>query len=100
MSRFPTAAEFLWHLVPLLAVFAALVLEGASCNGEQKSPGIIPLAVKDVFGIIQETPGREFLLRVSYLEIYNEVINDLLDPTGQNLRIREDVSLLSTFRHI
>nr|XP_043614469.1 kinesin-like protein KIN-7E, chloroplastic [Erigeron canadensis] len=59
-------------------------------HGEQKSPGIIPLAVKDVFGIIQETPGREFLLRVSYLEIYNEVINDLLDPTGQNLRIRED----------
>lgn len=59
-------------------------------HGEQKSPGIIPLAVKDVFSIIQETPGREFLLRVSYLEIYNEVINDLLDPAGQNLRIRED----------
>ncbi|KAF7806553.1 kinesin-like protein KIN-7C, mitochondrial [Senna tora] len=59
-------------------------------HGEQKSPGIIPLAVKDVFSIIQETPGREFLLRVSYLEIYNEVINDLLNPTGQNLRIRED----------
>nr|GEV02104.1 kinesin-like protein KIN-7D, mitochondrial [Tanacetum cinerariifolium] len=36
------------------------------------------------------TPGREFLLRVSYIEIYNEVINDLLDPTGQNLRVRED----------
>ncbi|PWA96635.1 P-loop containing nucleoside triphosphate hydrolases superfamily protein [Artemisia annua] len=59
-------------------------------HGEQKSPGIIPLAIKDIFGIIQETPGREFLLRVSYLEIYNEVINDLLNPTGQNLRIRED----------
>ncbi|KAK7301407.1 hypothetical protein RJT34_12271 [Clitoria ternatea] len=59
-------------------------------HGVQKSPGIIPLAVKDVFSIIQETPGREFLLHVSYLEIYNEVINDLLDPIGQNLRIRED----------
>ncbi|CAD5195969.1 unnamed protein product, partial [Musa acuminata subsp. malaccensis] len=59
-------------------------------HGDQKSPGIIPLAIKDVFSIIQETPGREFLLRVSYLEIYNEVINDLLDPIGQNLRIRED----------
>uniref|UniRef100_A0A1J3HVT2 Kinesin-like protein n=1 Tax=Noccaea caerulescens TaxID=107243 RepID=A0A1J3HVT2_NOCCA len=59
-------------------------------HGEQRSPGIIPLAVKDVFSIIQETPEREFLLRVSYLEIYNEVINDLLDPTAQNLRIRED----------
>ncbi|KAI3823342.1 hypothetical protein L1987_04777 [Smallanthus sonchifolius] len=59
-------------------------------HGDQRSPGIIPLAVKDAFSIIQETPSREFLLRVSYLEIYNEVINDLLNPAGQNLRIRED----------
>ncbi|MED6181339.1 Kinesin-like protein KIN-7D, mitochondrial [Stylosanthes scabra] len=59
-------------------------------HGDQDFPGIIPLAIKDVFSIIQDTPGREFLLRVSYLEIYNEVINDLLDPTGQNLRVRED----------
>ncbi|KAL3012606.1 hypothetical protein AAZX31_06G008600 [Glycine max] len=59
-------------------------------HGDQNSPGVIPLAIKDVFSMIQDTPGREFLLRVSYLEIYNEVINDLLDPTGQNLRVRED----------
>ncbi|KAG2547897.1 hypothetical protein PVAP13_9KG131100 [Panicum virgatum] len=59
-------------------------------HGDQNCPGIIPLAIKDVFSMIQESPGREFLLRVSYLEIYNEVINDLLDPTGQNLRVRED----------
>ncbi|XP_078440824.1 kinesin-like protein KIN-7D, chloroplastic [Wolffia australiana] len=59
-------------------------------HGDQRSPGIIPLAVKDAFGIIQETPSREFLLRVSYLEIYNEVVNDLLNPAAQNLRIRED----------
>lgn len=59
-------------------------------HGDQNCPGIIPLAIKDVFGMIQDSPGREFLLRVSYLEIYNEVINDLLDPTGQNLRVRED----------
>ncbi|KHG23768.1 Kinesin-related 11 [Gossypium arboreum] len=59
-------------------------------HGDQNAPGIIPLAIKDAFSIIQDTPGREFLLRVSYLEIYNEVINDLLDPTGQNLRVRED----------
>ncbi|KAF6145409.1 hypothetical protein GIB67_029178 [Kingdonia uniflora] len=70
-------------------------------HGDHNSPGVIPLAIKDVFSIIQETPGREFLLRVSYLEIYNEasllfsflVINDLLDPTGQNLRVREDAQL-------
>ncbi|GAU31511.1 hypothetical protein TSUD_332860 [Trifolium subterraneum] len=67
----------------------SVVLWRAS-TGDQRSPGIIPLAVKDAFSIIQETPNREFLLRVSYLEIYNEVVNDLLNPAGQNLRIRED----------
>ncbi|KAM0949160.1 putative plus-end-directed kinesin ATPase [Dioscorea sansibarensis] len=60
-------------------------------HGDQRSPGIIPLAVKDAFSIIQETPSREFLLRLSYIEIYNEVVNDLLNPAGQNLRIREDL---------
>ncbi|GAQ93036.1 hypothetical protein KFL_012640010 [Klebsormidium nitens] len=59
-------------------------------HGDKKSPGVIPLAVKDVFSLIQDAPDREFLLRVSYLEIYNEVINDLLDPARQNLKIRED----------
>ncbi|RLM54780.1 kinesin-II 85 kDa subunit-like isoform X1 [Panicum miliaceum] len=60
-------------------------------HGDQRSPGIIPLAVKDAFNIIQASPNREFLLRVSYLEIYNEVVNDLLNPSQQNLRIREDL---------
>ncbi|GAU49101.1 hypothetical protein TSUD_90520, partial [Trifolium subterraneum] len=70
--------------------FAMSSLISTRVIGDQNSPGIIPLAIKDVFSSIQDTPGREFLLRVSYLEIYNEVINDLLDPTGQNLRVRED----------
>ncbi|KAK2456280.1 hypothetical protein QL285_003659 [Trifolium repens] len=41
--------------------------------GHQRSHQIIYLAMKDAFSIIQETTNREFLLRVSYLEIYNEV---------------------------
>ncbi|XP_052736070.1 kinesin-like protein KIN-7E, chloroplastic isoform X3 [Vigna angularis] len=94
--RFPHRARrcsTTFSLISLGTVFAYGVTSSGkthTMHGEQKSPGIIPLAVKDVFSIIQETPGREFLLRVSYLEIYNEVINDLLDPIGQNLRIRED----------
>jgi kinesin family protein 3/17 len=31
-----------------------------------------------------------FLVRVSLLEIYNERLSDLLDPSRDNLRIRED----------
>ncbi|GAA5803046.1 hypothetical protein HPULCUR_008521 [Helicostylum pulchrum] len=33
---------------------------------------------------------REFLLRVSYLEIYNESIRDLLNPSNTNLKIQQD----------
>jgi kinesin family member 15 len=33
----------------------------------------------------------EFLIKVSYLEIYNEQIMDLLEPSQVNLHIREDI---------
>src|ERR1700735_1995030 len=38
--------------------------------------------MKDVFAYIRRTPTREYLLRCSYLEIYNETIHDLLAPPG------------------
>ena len=37
--------------------------------------------MRDVFGYIKATPDREYLLRASYLEIYNEQIHDLLAPS-------------------
>jgi len=43
-----------------------------------------------VFKYIRENSDREFLLRVSYLEIYNESIRDLLSPEAIDLRIHED----------
>jgi centromeric protein E len=49
-----------------------------SMQGTATNPGVIPLAITDIFSYIRETPHREFLLRVSYLEIYNEKIHDLL----------------------
>ncbi|XP_073495329.1 uncharacterized protein [Phyllobates terribilis] len=60
--------------------------------GAPKNLGIIPQAVGEVFKIIQEIPAREFLLRVSYLEIYNESVTDLLcdDRKKKPLEVRED----------
>jgi centromeric protein E len=46
-------------------------------QGSADEPGIIPLAVHDVFDSIDRSEGREFLVRVSYLEIYNEQMLDL-----------------------
>ncbi|SLM33445.1 kinesin family protein [Lasallia pustulata] len=53
-----------------------------SMQGTTTSPGVIPLAITDIFSYIRETPHREFLLRVSYLEIYNEKLHDLLLPSA------------------
>lgn len=43
----------------------------------------------------QQIPDREFLLRVSYMEIYNETITDLLCDIRKKkpLGIREDVNV-------
>ena len=77
--------------------------------GTDDTPGIIPLSMSEIFDFIvkvsvhlicdpleslfsvdaTQNPEREFLLRVSYLEIYNEVIKDLLNPENNNLKIHE-----------
>ena len=33
----------------------------------------------------------QFLVKSSYLEIYNEMIEDLLEPKASNLNVREDI---------
>ncbi|OBT98683.1 hypothetical protein VE01_03334 [Pseudogymnoascus verrucosus] len=69
-----------------------------SMQGTATNPGVIPLAITDIFSYIRETPSREFLLRVSYLEIYNEKIHDLLNPPpanalGANAPAQEEIKL-------
>lgn len=68
-----------------------------SMQGTATSPGVIPLAITDIFSYIRETPSREFLLRVSYLEIYNEKIHDLLSPppagSGPGAPQQEEIKL-------
>ncbi|XP_069449075.1 centromere-associated protein E isoform X2 [Ovis canadensis] len=60
--------------------------------GSQEYLGVIPRAIHDIFQKIKKFPDREFLLRVSYMEIYNDTITDLLCDTQKMkpLIIRED----------
>ncbi|KAI9268598.1 kinesin motor domain-containing protein, partial [Helicostylum pulchrum] len=59
--------------------------------GTEAEPGVIPRAIKEVFSYIEEdTAGREYLLRVSYMEIYNEKIKDLLNSENKSPEIIED----------
>ncbi|RKP39116.1 P-loop containing nucleoside triphosphate hydrolase protein, partial [Dimargaris cristalligena] len=57
--------------------------------GIPEEPGIIDLSIRRIFERIEQTPDREYLLRVSFLEIYNEVIKDLLNPENHHLKIHE-----------
>ncbi|CAN0483509.1 unnamed protein product, partial [Ectocarpus sp. 12 AP-2014] len=59
-------------------------------GGSEANPGIVQIATRDLFRLIQEKTDRMFLMRVSYLEIYQEEIRDLLNPENTNMQVRED----------
>ncbi|KAL9963272.1 hypothetical protein ACROYT_G032456 [Oculina patagonica] len=58
--------------------------------GDQQHEGVIPKAVGEIYDYINKHPSREFLIRVSYMEIYNEDIKDLLNPSKTNLKVHEN----------
>ncbi|XP_059481863.1 kinesin-like protein KIF13A isoform X5 [Neocloeon triangulifer] len=61
--------------------------------GAQSDSGIIPRLCDTLFERIAESQSAElsFKVEVSYMEIYNERVHDLLDPLSnkQSLRVRE-----------
>uniref|UniRef100_A0A915PR24 Kinesin motor domain-containing protein n=1 Tax=Setaria digitata TaxID=48799 RepID=A0A915PR24_9BILA len=61
--------------------------------GTAENPGIIPRLCCSIFQKIDEltSDSLAFKVEVSYLEIYNEKVRDLLDPkkTNKNLKVRE-----------
>ncbi|KPJ10540.1 Centromere-associated protein E [Papilio machaon] len=58
-------------------------------TGTDSSPGLIPLSVINLFDIIKNISDRHFLIRVSYVEIYNETIIDLLNTEKKNIKIQD-----------
>jgi kinesin family protein 22 len=60
--------------------------------GTPDAPGIIPNLVKHLFAAFGSAYKSRFAFRVqmSYLEIYNEKVYDLLHPSSADLPIRED----------
>uniref|UniRef100_I3JZZ0 Kinesin-like protein n=1 Tax=Oreochromis niloticus TaxID=8128 RepID=I3JZZ0_ORENI len=61
--------------------------------GSSEQPGVIPRAVREVFKLVKakdESDGWDYSIGMSYLEIYNEKVLDLLSPNSHDLPIRED----------
>lgn len=54
-------------------------------EGNDSAKGIIPKSVRHIFGCIDgSSDEKKFLVRCSYLEIYNESILDLLSYFNNN----------------
>ena len=69
------------------------IAEGSSENIQNGNGGIVHMAAHDIFEYIASCPDRAFVVRSSFLEIYNEEVRDLLqDYSNSNkvLQIRED----------
>ncbi|XP_021163866.2 kinesin-like protein KIF17 isoform X2 [Fundulus heteroclitus] len=66
----------------------SFTMQGVSEPAAQK--GVIPRAFEHIFESIQCAESTKFLVRASYLEIYNEEIRDLLgSDTKQRLELKE-----------
>lgn len=52
--------------------------------GSHDQPGLIPRLCLALFDKIEQSTSEElsFKVEVSYMEIYNEKVRDLLDPQG------------------
>lgn len=58
--------------------------------GNTSQPGITYLTIKDLFKRTEELrDDRDFELMVTYIEVYNELVKDLLNP-GPPLNLLED----------
>ncbi|KAK9454103.1 hypothetical protein V1511DRAFT_461141 [Dipodascopsis uninucleata] len=68
-----------------------------SMMGSREDPGLIPRICESLFNRISELSSQntnKYTVEVSYLEIYNERVRDLLNPKNKsNLRVREHPSL-------
>ncbi|CAH2017518.1 unnamed protein product [Acanthoscelides obtectus] len=59
--------------------------------GNKTDPGLFQLVSNQLFQHVADQVDKRYLIRCSYIEIYNEKINDLLDKSNQGLTIREDI---------
>ena len=66
-------------------------MEGFTYDYNDPLRGIVPRVIEHIFNYIETNDNKNstFIIRASYLQIYNENISDLLRPENQNLLIRE-----------
>ena len=59
-------------------------------NGDANNVGIISQSIYECFELIDSTPEREFKIKISYMEVYNEQVRDLLNSEPTVVKILSD----------
>ncbi|KAA8542736.1 hypothetical protein F0562_023888 [Nyssa sinensis] len=79
-------------LSALMGINATIFAYGQTSSGKTYTMrGITEKAVNDIYKHIMNTPERDFRIRISGLEIYNENVRDLLNSeSGRNLKLLDD----------
>lgn len=95
LTVYKLVAEPLVKMI-LQGLNASIFAYGQTCSGktytmrgDSENPGIMVLAIKEIFNAIRAKENCDFMVRVSFLEVYNETVNDLLEPKNKNLDVRE-----------
>ncbi|CAI0547816.1 unnamed protein product [Linum tenue] len=79
-------------LSALMGINATIFAYGQTSSGKTYTMrGITEKAVQDIYNHIRNTPERDFTIRMSGLEIYNENVRDLLNSeSGRSLKLLDD----------
>ncbi|KAL5850753.1 hypothetical protein ACOSQ3_008804 [Xanthoceras sorbifolium] len=78
-------------LSALTGINATIFAYGQTGSGKTFTMrGISENAIKDIYDHIKSNPERDFVLKISALEIYNESVVDLLNRESGSLRLLDD----------
>jgi kinesin family protein 18/19 len=58
--------------------------------GSSDVPGISVLTINDMFEAIRKDYENDYDVKITYVEIYNETIRDLLTTSASYLELRDD----------
>lgn len=61
--------------------------------GTGDNPGIMQRSILELFQLIEREDNLDFKIVISYIEVYNETLRDLLCSSEESIDLRDDPKL-------